>query len=344
MHAGGERGHPLRAGLLAVVRGGLDGLVRLFYRTIALSGREHVPARGPVLVVANHPNGLADPVVLRLALGRAIAFLAKSTFFEHGIARLAMEAFGAIPIHRPRDGRPTADNDETFARCRRRLAEGGWVALFPEGTTHSEPGLKPLKTGAARIALGALAEHTSGLTVLPVGLLYEDKERFRSGVAVSVGTPLDLTRHLADYAREPRGAVERVTAEIEAALRRVTLEAETREPAAEPRPGAVVGSLLFFLPVAVVGIVLGWLPYRLVRPLTLAFLRDSPELVGTTKGLLGVVIMTLAYLAEAIAAGVYLGAWAALAVLIGGPVSGLVAVRFGDGLALRRHPSSQPGR
>src|SRR6185503_11927889 len=87
------RGGPLRACLFAAVRRGLEGLVRLFYRTIALSGRARVPARGPVLVVANHPNGLADPVVLRIALGEPLAFLAKSTFFV-GVARLAMDAFG----------------------------------------------------------------------------------------------------------------------------------------------------------------------------------------------------------------------------------------------------------
>jgi hypothetical protein len=73
-----------------------------------------------------------------------------------------------------------------------------------------------------------------------------------------------------------------------------------------------------------------------VRPLALAFVRDSSELVGTVKALLGLLIMTLAYAAEAIAAGMYLGTWAALAVVIGGPVSGLVAVRFGDALTLRR--------
>jgi hypothetical protein len=246
--------------------------------------------------------------------------------------------------------------------------------------------------------------------VLPVGLLYEDKERFRSRVAVSVGEPLDLTRHLGDYDREPRDTVERVTAEIEEALRRVTLEAETRElwhgfvavaawtsraaardlavhesrarelarawrrlaasdperadamigvvgrfvrmlravgirnpfslePAAAPRPGAIVGSLLsalLRLPLVVVGVLLGWLPYRLVRPLALAFTRESPELVGTAKALLGVLIMTLAYVAEAIVAGRYLGPWVGLAVLIGGPATGLVAVRFGDALTLRR--------
>src|SRR5262245_10595853 len=116
MPASRGRGRPLRAGLLAAVRRGLEGLVRLFYRTIGLSGRERVPARGPVLVVANHPNGLADPVVLRIALGQPIAFLAKSTLFV-GIARPAMDAFGAIPIHRPRDGARGGDNEETFALC-----------------------------------------------------------------------------------------------------------------------------------------------------------------------------------------------------------------------------------
>jgi len=398
--------------MLALVRSFLQAVVRFFYPAIVVSEAQRLPAEGPVLIVSNHPNGLVDPVVLGIALGRPVAFLAKSTFFEMPIAKLAMDAFGAIAIFRAVDGASTLKNDETFARCREMLRGKGWIAIFPEGTTHSEPSLKPLKTGAARIALSALAEGGPGfgLSVLPMGLLYEDKEIFRSRVAVSVGDPIDVTAHMEDYGRDPRATAETVTGQIDAALSRVVLEAETQElwrgfvavaawtspeaardlalheararelsrawralAASDPQRageilafarrfvrmlravgirdplslddptapglGATVGSLLplvVFAPVALLGAILGWGPYRLVRPIALKAVGDKTELTGTFKLLLGLFIMTLTYAVEAIAAGAWLGWPAGLATLVVGPLTGYVALRFGEKVDLRR--------
>ena len=118
-----------------------------------------------------------------------------------------MDAFGSIPIYRAHESgraatRPLCvSNDDSFARCRAELASGGALALFPEGVSHSDPQLRPLKTGAARIALSAEAEHDGklGITVVPVGLYYERKTMFRSSVLLAVGAPLAVTPLLADY-------------------------------------------------------------------------------------------------------------------------------------------------
>src|SRR5262245_23000113 len=96
-----------RSSLLAAVRGGIrrlgEVLVRLYYPQLTVRGVERIATTGPLVVVANHPNGLLDPVVLRLALGRPVHFLAKSTLFKRAVGRLAMEAFDAIAVHRARD-------------------------------------------------------------------------------------------------------------------------------------------------------------------------------------------------------------------------------------------------
>ena len=83
-------------------------LIRVFFRTIKLIGRERVPTSGPVVVLANHPNGLLDPLVARVALGRALAFLGKSTVFGNPFGRLAMHSFGVIPVYRHKDGADTS--------------------------------------------------------------------------------------------------------------------------------------------------------------------------------------------------------------------------------------------
>jgi 1-acyl-sn-glycerol-3-phosphate acyltransferase len=204
---------------------------RIFYRTIAVEGAEHVPERGPCIVVANHPNGLVDPVIVRLALDRQVAFLSKSTLFANPFGRALMKAFDSIPVFRARDGADVRQNERTFDICRERLAKGGWIVLFPEGTSHSDPSLRPMKTGAARIALTAEAasDFRLGLRILPVGLLFEDKEIFRSRVVAKVGAPMTLRGYAEQYAADDRKTVHVLTDAIEEALSAVVLEAGSME-------------------------------------------------------------------------------------------------------------------
>jgi glycerol-3-phosphate O-acyltransferase / dihydroxyacetone phosphate acyltransferase len=214
-------------------------LVRLYYPRIEVDGRENLPASGPLLFVANHPNGLLDPLVLIVGLRQHISFLAKSTLFAGSLGRFAMGSFGALPVYRQsdegREGGPQGDrgerNDQTFARCRALLRSGRPLALFPEGTTHSNPMMLPLRTGAARIALSAEEEAgwQVGLRIVPVGLWYQNKALFRSSVLLVIGEPIELSDHAAAYAADPHRAVNELTAEIDARLDAVVLQAENAE-------------------------------------------------------------------------------------------------------------------
>lgn len=206
--------------LAALIRAWALGLLRLFYPARTVTGAARIPLSGPVIVVSNHPNGLLDPLVVRLALGRPVAFLSKSTFWDRAFFRACVEAFGALPVYRAHEA-DTRQNEQTFARCHALLAGGGWLALFPEGKSHAATTLQPIKTGAARIALGAGVP----VQVLPVGLLYADKEVFRSAVAVVVGTPFVV------QPGDPgdRSAVASLTQAINAGLAEVVLQAEDAE-------------------------------------------------------------------------------------------------------------------
>jgi hypothetical protein len=85
----------------------------------------------------------------------------------------------------------------------------------------------PLKTGAARIALGSAVE---GLRVVPVGLYYTSKTSFRGEALLRFGEPLDVPTVEPDEEGEPpREAVRELSARIEEALRGVTLNVETEE-------------------------------------------------------------------------------------------------------------------
>lgn len=211
----------------------LFGLVlRIFFRRIEVSGLAHVPKDGPVIFVLNHPSGLIDPAFLLCLAPRRVAFLAKAPLFRMPVIGLLCRAFEAIPVQRRQDAAadPVA-NRHTFETARAVLATGGAIALFPEGASHSEPKLRPLKTGAARIALGAAAGLAGRpLQIVPAGLYYRAKRTFRSAALLFFGEPFAVDPvPLAPGEEPPAGPVRELTGRIDRALAGVTLQAEHAE-------------------------------------------------------------------------------------------------------------------
>src|SRR5919205_4633498 len=124
--------------------------LRLFFRRIETSRARLVPASGALIFVLNHPNGLIDPGLVFAALPRRISFLAKSTLFRLPVAGWLLRTVEALPLFRRADpGEDVSQNLRTFDACRSLLLRGRCVALFPEGLSHNEPRLQPVKTGAA---------------------------------------------------------------------------------------------------------------------------------------------------------------------------------------------------
>lgn len=199
-------------------------LTRVFYRSVEIRGAEHVPAEGPVIFVANHGNSLVDPLLLVALLPRRVRFLAKSTLWKNPLLMPFLRLFEAIPVYRQQDGVDTGRNQDTFARCHEELAAGAAIALFPEGISHDEPQLQPLKTGAARIALGAeAAGAASGVRIVPVGLTFEEKGRFRSRALLVMGPAIETQPERSSTDLDAREAARSLTARIDAGLREVTL-------------------------------------------------------------------------------------------------------------------------
>jgi glycerol-3-phosphate O-acyltransferase / dihydroxyacetone phosphate acyltransferase len=171
----------------------LAGLVlRGFFRSVEIVGRERVPKDRPLLIVANHAGGFLDPVVLTRLFGRLPRFIAKSTLWRPVWVRPFLWLAGMIPVHRRQDHAGGSDNVRTFQEAERVLCAGGLVGIFPEGRTHDEAGVSRVHTGAARIALGAHAAGAPGLVVVAVGVTFDDKIALRSRVLLSVGEPIEL--------------------------------------------------------------------------------------------------------------------------------------------------------
>ena len=200
--------------------------VRLIYRSVEVRQRDGETSAGPQLTVSNHFGGFADALIQAYALDRVPRFIARDVIWRYPLAKQGMELVRAIPTHQPQDKGP-AGNDQMFSSTYEALGEDDLVMIFPEGITVDDPSIARVKTGAARIALGARASGVKGIQIIPSGIHYDDKATLRSKVWVNVGVPLDLDANIGNYV-EPgaaedasnRDAVRALTADIESRLRR----------------------------------------------------------------------------------------------------------------------------
>ena len=212
----------------ALVRVALDA----YYTGIEVHGLENVPPEGPVLMLANHHNGLVDPMLVVASNKRPIRFLAKAPLFELPVLGFFIRGVGAVPVHRRQDpGYDKAKNEAVYDAVGAALAAGGAVGIFPEGKSHTDPWLAEFKHGAARMALEAERAHdfTLGLRVQLVGIHFERTRLFRGRVLVSFAPPLTLEDRSERYAQDPRAEVEALTTALHERLRRMVLEAEGDE-------------------------------------------------------------------------------------------------------------------
>jgi 1-acyl-sn-glycerol-3-phosphate acyltransferase len=208
-------------------------LLWIFYRRIEVVGLDRIPARGPVILAANHQNALVDPTLLLAGIPRRLVPVAKAPLFRHPLVSPLLRALGAIPVHRRQDaGSDPAHNEAMFGAAAAALRRGLAVLIFPEGVSQPEPRLMPLRTGAARMLLAAeqAAPSPLGVRLLPVGLILDDPGVFRVGRAlVLVGRPVVTEDCLGLQVTEPEEAVRRLTERLAETLRRLIVEAGDRQ-------------------------------------------------------------------------------------------------------------------
>lgn len=203
--------------------------VSIFYE-VERTGPELVD--GPVLVVANHPNALIDPLVIFHTGGRTTRPLAKAPLFEQALVGTVLKGLGGLPVYRREDDPSLMHlNDRTFDGAIAALHTGEAIQIYPEGHSHSQPALAPLRTGAARIALWAeeRADWSLDLHIQPVGLTYDRKHLFRGRVIAAFGAPFAVGGFRDLYERSPREAARELTTDIRERLEALTLNFDRPE-------------------------------------------------------------------------------------------------------------------
>lgn len=206
-------------------------MLHWFYSEIRIQGASRIPTNGPLLVAVNHPNAMVDSLVAGWVVPRRLRLTAKATLLKHPAIALLFRMIGVVPLRRADDqpdpnGIDRSRNKKAFEEIIGVLRSGGSVQIFPEGRSNSDE-LLPLKTGLARIALEARRNGVRALSIVPLGLAFENKAEPGSRVLARVGSPIDIDSWSDDSARE-------LTAEVTSRL------AEVSKPAvflpAEPAP------------------------------------------------------------------------------------------------------------
>jgi glycerol-3-phosphate O-acyltransferase / dihydroxyacetone phosphate acyltransferase len=213
-----------------LVSGMIRLLVRLFYRRVEVVGAERIPSRGPLIIAANHNNSLVDSMLILAIVPRRVTILVNAPLFRHPLVGPFLAMLGAVPVHRRAEaGDDPRKNEAMFAAVSAHLRAGGAILIFPEGRTQAVPTLLPLRTGAARIMLEAEAAGVPGVTLLPVGLVFEQPGTFRAASAlVAIGEPVAAADCMVAHVSEPEAAVRRLTERLAQALRVQLVEAEDR--------------------------------------------------------------------------------------------------------------------
>ncbi len=192
------------------------------YYRVSVGGAEP-PREGPALVVANHTNALLDTAFVVLASQRRVRFMAKAPLFTYPGLGWLVKAVGSVPVYRRQDDpKLVAQNLDVFREVYRAIADGFAVGIFPEGTSHSASHLQPLKSGAARIALGAAEQYGKAFPIIPIGMMFMDRRTFRSKARVVVGQSC-MWDDLVGCGPRDREAVRELTRRIEVSMRAVTL-------------------------------------------------------------------------------------------------------------------------
>lgn len=206
--------------------------LKVYFRKKHIQGLENIPKEGPFLIVANHPSSFLDAISIAVIINQKISFLAKSTIFKNKLFAKLLYKINLVPIFRAQDNpNQLKENTAVFETCYKKLGDKGVIMIFPEGTSESERRLRPIKTGAARIALGTAKATNFNLNVkiLPVGLNYSKSSKFRSELSIEFGKTLDTKGYIESYKLNEVKTSRELTNKIEDSIKQLIINIDQKE-------------------------------------------------------------------------------------------------------------------
>lgn len=154
-----------------------------FCRKIEIKNRNLFNQKGPLLIVANHPNSFLDAILIGAQFKYPVHFLARGDAFNKKHHRFLLGLLNMIAIYRLSEGKENLHlNEAAFKESNRILSSGGIVLIFIEGICINSHELQPFKKGAARIALKAITSEP--LNILPLAITYNSFTKFGKSIII----------------------------------------------------------------------------------------------------------------------------------------------------------------
>ncbi|MEK7199686.1 MAG: 1-acyl-sn-glycerol-3-phosphate acyltransferase, partial [Bacteroidota bacterium] len=149
--------------------------------------------RGPLLIVANHPNSFLDAIIIGSLFKVPVHYLARGDAFNKPMNGTMLRLLHMIPVYRMSEGRESVFlNEAAFARSKDILSQKGIVLIFIEGICVHKHALQPFKKGAAKIALDSAG--IPGFGIQPITIAYDSFEQFGKRVNIVIGENIPVAK------------------------------------------------------------------------------------------------------------------------------------------------------
>ncbi|KZO93964.1 acyltransferase, partial [Calocera viscosa TUFC12733] len=209
-----------------------------FFRTVRVINEHNLPQSGAVIVASTHHNSALDPTTLSTTYpsNRWFHYWAKSGLFANPALRWLMLNAGNIPVERG-----NKDKRKLFQGTFDVLEKGDAVAVFPEGTSYTEPSIQQVKDGVAWCALEYTAmvrdakavdagKAYSPVVIVPASVVYTNKSKYRSAVILQFGKPITMDEYIDAYTSPSEGAGRAVTKELTHRIERMMIQMSINAP------------------------------------------------------------------------------------------------------------------
>ncbi|KAL1743401.1 hypothetical protein HDZ31DRAFT_83442 [Schizophyllum fasciatum] len=216
------------------LRGIANLALHSFFTEVRVIGSENVPRDGPIIAAATHHNMMLDPVILSCTFPykRMLNYWSKASLFKNPVMKWILLSSGNIPVDRK-----SKDRQVLFKGTFDALSRGEAVAVFPEGTSYTEPRIMQVKDGVAWASLEYCKwrqlnpgkGHDEDVKIIPVAIVYTNKSKYRSCVIIEFGKPITMDPYkehfLSPTEGASRAAVKRVTHQLATQLFEMTVNA-----------------------------------------------------------------------------------------------------------------------
>ena len=167
--------------------------LKIFCVSIKVHNKKALQQKGPLLIVANHPDSFFDALVIAANCKYPLSFLARGDVFTKPWHNFLLRALNMMPVYRQREGKEHLHkNQNSFDASVEVLKNGGVLLIFIEGTCLNKNEIQPFKKGAARILQQAVAQGVSPV-VLPAVITYNGFKHFGKKVFLMLGSAFPVT-------------------------------------------------------------------------------------------------------------------------------------------------------